>query len=190
MEEARKKHAKDMFSSAFTEHKEFVLHHRRALISQGKEQAEPLATRSQALLMSEVIDAAVRLEALSRRLLTDALPVASLGRRILVADRDIQLREASAARGDSVPVTDLWQEGDDSTKDDLDGQHSLMYLPLDDPHTLHRIRKYRDLFAYLLAAASMLQKLEGDEQQQFERWLALKEEGQGSGTSHHEHDCC
>jgi hypothetical protein len=50
--------------------------------------------------------------------------------------------------------------------------------------TLNQIRRYRDLFAHLLVAASTLQQLDGIERHQFEQWLAYEEnEDDARGTS-------
>ena len=135
MDAARKKHAKHMYSLAFTQHKEFVQHHRNTLILQEEMEASP--AHSHEVLVSKVIDAAMRLEALSRKMLTDALPMASLGRRILVADRDIQLRDANAAGGgDIVTADDCWQEDEGQPIWEHESLQIGLYLPQDNPSAL------------------------------------------------------
>jgi hypothetical protein len=180
MDTARKKLAKHMYSFAFTQHKEFVQHHRNTLILQEEMEASP--AHSHEVLGSKVIDAAIQLEALSRKMLTDALPMASLGRRILVADRHIQLRDANAVGGgDIVTADDCRKEDEGQPIWEHESLQIGLYLPQDNPSALKDIRKYRDLFAYLLAAASRLQKLEGEEQHRFERWLDYGRDEQRNG---------
>lgn len=110
-------------------------------------------------LISEVIHQAVKLEAISRRMLVDYMPKGSLAQMLLVADRNVQIRDVDAVGGDAHKLENLWKEERDaedearSTGDD----------------TLEQIRRYRETFALLLVAGTRLQKLEGEDVYRFER---------------------
>jgi hypothetical protein len=178
----RKKKAKSIYSSVFTQHKDFVLKHRRTfndmLLAEESEQSSNKPGRAadtQEALLSEVVETAIRLEAVSRKLLIDSMPRGSLGRSILEADRNIQLRDVHYAGGDAARIRDLWQQEDDQNKRETESLRSGQDLTPEISSTLSEIRRYRDLFAHLLVAASTLRQLDGIERHQFERWLADEE---------------
>jgi hypothetical protein len=158
-----------------------VLKHRQTfndmLLKEESEQSSNKPGRAadtQEALLSEVVETAIRLEAVSRKLLIDSMPRGSLGRSILEADRNIQLRDVHYAGGDAARIRDLWQQEDDQNKRETESLRGQDLTP-EISSTLSEIRRYRDLFAHLLVAASTLQQLDGIERHQFERWLAYEE---------------
>lgn len=167
-------------SKAFKAHRDFVLEHRRTwlkmmeerqqgrtmtrssddTLDEGDAEAEDNARHNEEReLISEVIHQAVKLEAISRRMLVDYMPKGSLAQMLLVADRNVQIRDVDAVGGDAQKLENLWREERDaeaeanSTGDD----------------TLEQIRRYRETFALLLVAGTRLQKLEGEDVYRFER---------------------
>lgn len=182
----RKRKAKGTFTSAFTQHKDLVLQYRKTFdhllpAEQEGTKEPPNSPRplndGESALLAEIIDAGIRMEAVGRKLLIDNLPRSSLGRSILEADRNLQLRDIKAAGGDLQHVRSLWQEEDDNER--TDAENSLRNAPsleLETPTTLSEIRRYRDNFAHFLVAASKAQRLDGQEQFQFERWQKYDED--------------
>ncbi len=189
----RKKRARRSLETAFTQHKEFILKHRKTFEemasaeaqdlaeqektgSDGVEQSELMLSRSrpqstQEALLADVVDAAIRMEAVSRKLLIDNLPKQSLERSILEADRNIQMRDVRNIGGDATKLRDLWKEKSrQENKEDNQSFASVPTIARDHAVTLSEVRRYRDSFAQLLVAAARLQNLKGEERQIFERW--------------------
>lgn len=137
-------------------------------------------------LIEYVLDHALRLEAIARRLLIDSLPRDSLARTILLADREVQLRDVEAVGGDAQKIIRLASE-----EDRLIGKERGLNgnSPAAGAHdNLDAIRRYRQTFAGLVAGGARLQKLEGDQRLIFERTrrierLAAIDSGQAEGGS-------
>jgi hypothetical protein len=118
-------------------------------------------------LIEYVLDHALRLEAIARRLLIDSLPRDSMARTILLADREVQLRDVDALGGDTQKIIRLASE-----EDRLIGHEAVSdgKSPAATAHdNLDAIRRYRQTFAGLVAGGARLQKLEGDQRLIFER---------------------
>jgi potassium channel subfamily K len=118
-------------------------------------------------LINYVLEHALRLEAIARRLLIDSLPRDSLARTILLADREVQLRDVQAVGGDPQKLIRLGTEEDRLIGNDLSLQGKSPTAGSHD--NLDAIRRYRETFAGLVAGGARLQKLEGDERLIFER---------------------
>lgn len=115
----------------------------------------------QTRLVNEVIHQALKLEAISRQLLVQVLPKGSLSQMLLVADRNVQLRDVDSVGGDAQKLEDLWLEEIDPNEKDRKQENT-------DPN-LDTIRRYRETFAKFLVAGTLLKKLEGEEVYRFER---------------------
>lgn len=118
-------------------------------------------------LIDYVLEHALRLEAIARRLLIDTLPRDSLARTILLADREVQLRDVRAVGGDSQKLIRLGTEEDRLIGNDLSSKEKSPTAGAHD--NLEAIRRYRQTFAGLVAGGARLRKLEGDERLIFER---------------------
>lgn len=174
-------------SAAFTAHRDFVAQHRRCYDSllenrrnhsqrgateNGEENME-LDTISQATfdeqtaLVEAVLNHALRLEAIARHLLIDTLPRDSMARTILLADREVQIRDVEAVGGDIKKIIDLAMESDRLIEEEHQDNASSPSSSTND--NLDAIRRYREAFAGLLTTGARLQKLEGEERLIFER---------------------
>lgn len=118
-------------------------------------------------LIDYVLEHALRLEAIARWLLIDSLPRDSLARTILVADREVQLRDVQAVGGDPQKLIRLGTEEDRLIGNDLSLKGKSPTAGAHD--NLDAIRRYRQTFAGLMAGGARLRKLEGDERLIFER---------------------
>jgi len=110
------------------------------------------------LLIKRVLQLAVELETQARVLLMHAMPKGSQSEVLLRADMRLQLREVQKLHVED-PDTKLRAEG----LVDINAPES-MNIDVDE-----RVRRYREIFAALLAAGSKLQRLEGIEQLIWER---------------------
>ncbi|KAJ9126601.1 hypothetical protein QFC24_001630 [Naganishia onofrii] len=119
----------------------------------------------QTALVEAVLDHALRLEAIARRLLIETLPRDSMARTILLADREVQLRDVEAAGGDTKKIIELASESDRLIEEEQ--QHKSPSASTND--NLDAIRRYREAFAGLVTTGARLQKLEGEERLIFER---------------------
>lgn len=121
----------------------------------------------QAALVEAVLEHALRLEAIARCLLIETLPRDSMARTILLADREVQLRDVEAAGGDTKKIIDLAMESDRLIEQEQQDNANSPSASTND--NLDAIRRYRETFAGLLTTGARLQKLEGEERLIFER---------------------
>lgn len=182
-------------SAAFTAHHDFVMahrasfdrilenyandpHHRRETQPHGDAMSEAdLASEAtfdeESALIDYVLDHALRLEAIARRLLIDSMPRDSMARTILLADRQVQLRDVKAVGGDVQKIRLLGTEEDQLIEDE---QLNTGKSPAAGAHdNLDAVRRYRETFAGLVAGGARLQKLEGDQRLIFERTRRAEE---------------
>lgn len=174
-------------SPAFTAHRDFVATHHASfnrILENKRKRSRPDAdanadTSTEADYISEatidqeralteyVLDHALRLEAIARRLLIETLPRNSLARTILLADREVQLRDVEAVGGDPQKLRQLATEEDQIVGEQRVGSGRS---PAGDTiDNLDAIRRYRETFAGLVAGGARLQKLEGEQKFIFER---------------------
>jgi potassium channel subfamily K len=174
-------------SDALKPHKYFVLKHRGQILELGLNRPETetsmdvvvdemVAEKPPALpvtsgnvdnrqLTQELIECTIVLEAIARRLLIDSMPSNTIGRTILEADHNIQIRDVQALGGDMEILATLGR-----AKLDLAEDSELPVAAASEPgQALEQIRRYREMFARVLVTASTLQRLEGVERYQFER---------------------
>ncbi|KAJ9124176.1 hypothetical protein QFC22_000973 [Naganishia vaughanmartiniae] len=196
-------------SAAFTAHRDFVAQHHRSYESllesrrnqcnRGKRQSgggiedtdsvSQATFDEQAALVEAVLEHALRLEAIARRLLIETLPRNSMARTILLADREVQLRDVEAAGGDVQKVIDLAMISDRLIEEENQTDVNSPSASTND--NLDAIRRYREAFAGLVTTGARLQKLEGEERLIFERRRPSKtlteassrNAEEGSGTS-------
>lgn len=116
-------------------------------------------------LTQELIECTIVLEAIARRLIIDSMPRNTIGRTILEADHNIQVRDVKALGGDTETLARL---GRDKLALGVDSEMPVK-TPTEPGNALEQIRRYREMFARVLVTASALQQLEGVERYQFER---------------------
>ena len=116
-------------------------------------------------LTQELIECTIVLEAIARRLIIDSMPRNTIGRTILEADHNIQVRDVKALGGDTEILARL---GRDKLALAVDSDIPVK-TPTESGQALEQIRRYREMFARVLVTASALQQLEGVERYQFER---------------------
>ncbi|KAL1411067.1 Potassium channel [Vanrija albida] len=120
-------------------------------------------------LIKSLVDRVTRLEAQARQMLIDSMDK-DLARTLLLADRNLQVRDAFRLYDEGIDVEKTYkQEAEKVRKEaaeakreggDDDGQDDM----------LSRVRRYRSTFAEVLVISSTLLRLEGDDLKQFERW--------------------
>ncbi|WVQ98939.1 hypothetical protein IAU59_006071 [Kwoniella sp. CBS 9459] len=142
-------------------------------------------------LLRQLLKRTIQLEAEARQMLLDSMDH-GVARTLLLADRNVQIRDVRSIRGDDSDIVSIWTgesdktrvDGpsrfrnidsnplthDDSSKDDTSPKESQTKGHID---MLGRVRRYRNTFAEILVVGSLLQKLDGEEKETFER---LKEE--------------
>lgn len=141
-------------------------------------------------LLKQLIGRVTRLEAQARQMLIDSMDK-DLAQTLLVADRNLQIRDAFQLYGEG-------DEGDDALKESEDAeqnrrnhtteaqQEHIRQLEQDtnlisgdsyDDDMLTRVRRYRSTFAEILVLSSTLLGLEGDDLKRFERWHIQLEGG-------------
>ncbi|OXC65870.1 potassium channel protein [Cryptococcus neoformans] len=133
-------------------------------------------------LLKQLLAKTVSFEVEARQMLLDSMEK-SVERTILLADRNVQIRDVRAVRGDDANIVSVWageeQAQRNATEKDKDNKSSS--TPRADPDKPHhfkenpsdmltRVSNYRSLFAEILVLGGILQKLEGAELKQFERW--------------------
>lgn len=191
-------------SPAFTAHRDFVLGHHESferILEKKRNESRPKTdaspdTSTEADVISEatideeqalteyVLDHALRMEAIARRLLIDTLPRGSLARTILLADREVQLRDVEAVGGDPQKLRRLATEEDPLAADPQFGSTKSPAGEVND--NLDAIRRYRETFAGLVAGGARLQKLEGEQKLIFERRRAPdKSSDSAAQETHH-----
>nr|XP_019042442.1 hypothetical protein I302_09048 [Kwoniella bestiolae CBS 10118]OCF21372.1 hypothetical protein I302_09048 [Kwoniella bestiolae CBS 10118] len=134
----------------------------------------------------------VQLEAEARQMLLDSMDK-SVARTLLLADRNVQARDVRALDGDDTDILAIWQgEFQESKKSKNQASNDIENPSNPDSSItnnqtspaqskgqldmLSRVRRYRDTFAEILVVGSILQRLEGEEKEKFERWRAEEEE--------------
>ena len=79
----------------------------------------------------------------------------------------MQIRDVRAVRGDEANVLGIWRGINQNNARQSEHPSTLGKLA--------KVRQYRNTFAEILVIGSILQRLEGDELNQFERWKAREE---------------
>ncbi|WVR05393.1 hypothetical protein IAU60_002407 [Kwoniella sp. DSM 27419] len=139
-------------------------------------------------LLKQLMRRTIQLEAVARQILLDEMEH-GVARTLLLADRNVQVRDVKAIRGKSADILALWSGEDDRTAKDKQTASNEIRTNYSDPtmndqpsstssadkskgqlDLLHRVMRYRSAFAEILVLGSLLQRLEGEEKQTFERW--------------------
>ncbi|EIW70019.1 hypothetical protein TREMEDRAFT_30177 [Tremella mesenterica DSM 1558] len=130
-------------------------------------------------LFRQLMDRIIQLEAEARQMLLDSMSQ-GVPRTLLLADRNVQIRDVRALRGDDANLLAIWRGEEQKTENDIaqrkkDQPDQAPNMAGEDKKghevdMLLRVRRYRDTFAEVLVLGSILQKLEGDDLNQFERW--------------------
>ncbi|WVF71970.1 hypothetical protein IAT40_006780 [Kwoniella sp. CBS 6097] len=142
-------------------------------------------------LLRQLLKRMIQLEAEARQMLLDSMDH-GVARTLLLADRNVQIRDVRSIRGDDSDILSIWTgesqkthvDGppkfkdidsnplthDESSKNDTSSTEKQTKGQLD---MLGRVRRYRNTFAEILVVGSLLQKLDGEEKESFER---LREE--------------
>ncbi|GFZ44870.1 hypothetical protein JCM24511_02596 [Saitozyma sp. JCM 24511] len=160
----------------------------------GEEYAEDEDVRKLELhLLRRLVELTVRLEAEARQMLLDSMDK-GVARTLLLADRNLQIRDVRAVRGDNGNILAIWRG------DRVHGAHDSVpicehgfkngtgpesLLPHDEKERNERkpppapdrsdgmvpkVQRYRNTFAEILVLGAIIQKLEGEELIRFERW--------------------
>lgn len=147
-------------------------------------------------LFKQLMDLTVQLEAEARQMMLDSMEK-GIARTLLLADRNgmssyislntplavsdfspVQVRDVKALRGDDANMLAIWRGEEEKTAQDQKDKAAT------GPRTegsaeqldmLSRVRRYRNTFAEILVVGSILQKLEGEELNRFERWRTIDE---------------
>jgi hypothetical protein len=137
--------------------------------------------RLELYLIKELVDRVTRLEAQSRQMLIDCMD-RDVARTLLLADRNLQVRDAFQLYGNKIDLERTYKEEAEQTREDYEKRRAeerkevdRQAAVIDDLHgqdedMLTRVRRYRNTFAEVLVLSSTLLKLEGDELKRFERW--------------------
>ncbi|OCF45376.1 hypothetical protein I317_00621 [Kwoniella heveanensis CBS 569] len=142
-------------------------------------------------LLRHLLKRTIQLEAEARQMLLDSMDH-GVARTLLLADRNVQIRDVRSIRGDDSDILSVWTgevdktrvDGpdrfkdidsnplthDESSKNDTSPKETQTKGQLD---MLGSVRRYRNTFAEILVVGSLLQKLDGEEKESFER---LREE--------------
>ncbi|KIR28752.1 potassium channel protein [Cryptococcus deuterogattii LA55] len=147
-------------------------------------------------LLKQLLAKTVSFEVEARQMLLDSMQK-GVERTILLADRNVQIRDVKAIRGDDASIVSVWAGEEQAQRDatDKDKTNKSSSGPGADPDKEHHSKKsqsdmltkvtnYRSLFAEILVLGGILQKLEGAELKQFERWrgsLLKAENGRDGG---------
>ncbi|KIR71224.1 potassium channel protein [Cryptococcus deuterogattii CA1014] len=147
-------------------------------------------------LLKQLLAKTVSFEVEARQMLLDSMQK-GVERTILLADRNVQIRDVKAIRGDDSSIVSVWAGEEQAQRDatDKDKTNKSSSGPGADPDKEHHSKKsqsdmltkvtnYRSLFAEILVLGGILQKLEGAELKQFERWrgsLLKAENGRDGG---------
>ncbi|ADV20024.1 potassium channel protein [Cryptococcus gattii E566] len=147
-------------------------------------------------LLKQLLAKTVSFEVEARQMLLDSMQK-GVERTILLADRNVQIRDVKAIRGDDASIVSVWAGEEQAQRNatDKDKNNKSSSDPGADPDKEHHSKKsqsdmltkvinYRSLFAEILVLGGILQKLEGAELKQFERWrgsLLKAENGRDGG---------
>jgi len=80
----------------------------------------------------------------------------------------VQIRNVRAIRGDEANILGIWRGIDQSNQRNSEHPATI--------GKLEKVRRYRNTFAEILVVGSILQRLEGDEVNRFERWKAREKQ--------------
>jgi potassium channel subfamily K, other eukaryote len=160
---------------------------RQSMSEADTDAAEHHALYDSEKLAREVIERAVELESIARRMMVRALPDGSRAQILLRADRAVQAHDvralvhaggASGANSDDDRRSDP-QLGFGGKQEDIGTFRQLLnsgieeddelLRPLEDEETLEEVERYRACFAALLFAGGRLRKLEGIQMALLER---------------------
>ncbi|WWC69262.1 uncharacterized protein I206_103200 [Kwoniella pini CBS 10737] len=134
-------------------------------------------------LLKQLMRKTIQLEAEARQMLLDSMDK-SVARTLLLADRNVQARDVRALKGDDTEILAIWDEESDklkqskiqANKDIQENEQSSsnnstsLQQSKSQLDMLSRVRRYRNTFAEILVVGSILQKLEGEEKEKFERF--------------------
>ncbi|KAE8540951.1 hypothetical protein D1P53_002304 [Cryptococcus gattii VGV] len=133
-------------------------------------------------LLKQLLATIVSFEVEARQMLLDSMHK-GVERTILLADRNVQIRNVKGIRGDDASILSVWAGKEQAHRNatDKDKNNQSPPAPGADPDKEHHSEKsqsdmltkvinYRSLFAEILVLGGILQKLEGAELKQFERW--------------------
>nr|ODN94990.1 hypothetical protein L204_04335 [Cryptococcus depauperatus CBS 7855] len=132
-------------------------------------------------LLKQLLEKVVQFEVEARQMLLNSMEK-SVERTLLLADRNVQVRDVWALRGDSASVIAAWageekhQSDKDSSRNNSDRLHHN-----GDPDMLQRVSDYRSMFAEILVLGGILQKLEGTDLKTFVRWKETNTEENSEG---------
>jgi potassium channel subfamily K len=88
----------------------------------------------------------------------------------------VQVRDVKALRGDDANMISIWRGEEEKTARDQKAQSKdQTQQSADQEDMLSRVRRYRNTFAEILVIGSILQELEGNELNRFERWRRVDE---------------
>ncbi|WVQ71866.1 hypothetical protein IAR50_001408 [Cryptococcus sp. DSM 104548] len=128
-------------------------------------------------LLRQLLSRVVQFEVGARQMLLDSMDK-SVERTLLLADRNVQIRDVRSLRGDDANIISLWAGAEQreqathlrSPKRAHDVDPDKTHHNPKPPDMLTRVSDYRSTFAEILVLGGILQKLEGGEMKKFERW--------------------
>lgn len=149
-------------------------------------------------LLKQLIGRVTRLEAQARQMLIDSMDK-DLAQSLLVADRNLQIRDAFQLYGQGDDEDDALKSSENAERNrrnntieareehirQLEQETNLISGDSYDDDMLTRVRRYRSTFAEILVLSSTLLGLEGDDLKRFERWH-IQFEGGGYRKRHHQ----
>ncbi|BEJ16499.1 hypothetical protein CspHIS471_0511040 [Cutaneotrichosporon sp. HIS471] len=119
-----------------------------------------------------LIDRVTHLESQSRQMLVDTMDE-SLARTVLLADRNLQVRDALNLSDFGIDLQGNYRAESQSAWKEAVARHGLGDASSgEQDDMLSRVRRYRDTFAEILVLSSTLLQLQGDDLKSFERWRA------------------
>ncbi|KAK8869612.1 hypothetical protein IAR55_000179 [Kwoniella newhampshirensis] len=140
-------------------------------------------------LLKQLMNRTIRLEAEARQMMLDSMDK-GVARTLLLADRNVQIRDVRALRGDDADILGIWEGEDNQHQHDQEKANAAIDSNQQDIgqtagvsqeqskgqlDMLTRVRRYRNTFAEILVIGSILQKLEGEDLNKFERWREEEE---------------
>jgi potassium channel subfamily K len=120
-------------------------------------------------LIKSLVDRVTRLEAQARQMLIDSMDK-DLARTLLLADRNLQVRDAFRLYDQGIDVEKTYREEAEKARKEAAEAKREGGDENDQDDMLSRVRRYRATFAEILVISSTLLRLEGDDLKQFERW--------------------
>ncbi|GFZ48419.1 hypothetical protein JCM24511_06167 [Saitozyma sp. JCM 24511] len=131
-----------------------------------KDAAEEGVRELEARLLRKLVELMVRLETEARQMLLDSMEK-GLVRTLLLADRNVQIRDVRALRSDDADVLAIWSGNTEQSQltDRTDG-------------VLQQAWKYRNTFAEILVVGGLLEDLQGEQLGVLERCTGLETLGE------------